>query len=1555
MAQKRIISSLLFITMLMSLLPVNIVFAEDDPTWRSVYLHAQGTNPKETTALSTVYLGENTDLYFAVDNPNKGKYDEATKTHLEPQYDMNGYTVKFHFDSNYFDYALDSSAPIDYTVPDSNIDESGKDSEEAGGKPVPDVPQAPGYYPMEHRAGEPEVIGGKMYKTAYITVFFSGGYVPQKKDDQLWYNLCKLPLVPLRAGSTEVFIDISNGDKYDLELFAKNVDEELVNQTFKFDAEFSGRHTITIKNKLKPNPPMANPVSGDYTEKQTVELTAEDDCEIYYSINGGNSYELYTKPFDVETSTTVLAYAKRKTDDKVSDTVKFEYNILPKMPYLFDVNKIRLPNIYKDADDVFDVYVSDKEQYDDIEYDNEVYYTFSDLPVSNITLAGGTDPESEWVKIPKGYDNQKIQITESCTVRIVTVKLGECSDVNTYYLGIKPAPVTAVNNPPAPFKDKVDVTLSCETEGAKIYYTTDGSDPRYGGTEYLYPIPLSKDTTLRAVAKLGDVYGEVSSFPYIFEEPSNYAVDAFYPSGVYEGNVLVTLTPYDPHNKIVYSDDGGLTWKEYKEVLDIDTDTTILAKSVDSNGKEGDIYTFKYLIKPLPPQFSPETTHFSNSNTVAIFCVESTAETTDHYELWYTVGNTDPGDPRDTSKSILVNHPLDTVILPIEGYTIIKAAVRKDGHSWSEVVTHSYDIVVDKPTKPITTLVPGNYPREIDNTEGFSTGFLPVATNIGIYYTVAYGDNIADDPDPKDMPGTGTLKYDGTPIKVEGKTVIKAVAVNEHGVKSDIGIFEYLIIPEPPKIPGSAINPNEEYELVPVTVIEGSDVTYIINGNENNINSSEIENGVFYINPNNGNAYSDAECKDEDLLGSALNIPASDKVNLEIWKELHDVKSESAYATFEKTTDPNYLNPPVADKASGDYYEINSDGKNNFMYIRLSAPYNEGGTIQYTFDDPNEGKWIDYDGNPLVINKDMPNSDNRVMLSLRAKKGDSYSVIRPYVYTFRPLPPVITLSQGSYPADPVPVTYIELDERAPTNIKYEIYYLANGDPKYYLYQNNKIEIPHKMSILSYVVNTDKSKTKNYTSESVTKWYEIENVATSSGMVYIPSPYNVKRIASNHLSTGAYAEGIKLVSTNPNAKIHYWYGYIAKDGKGTGTNNLIYSNVPIMVNASMKSITIDAWLVDENGDTIPDSDTNFPCTIEFVDLGTPVTSLGYDKVEYPVNTPYTLKNYPHNEFGKAILYYTLNGDDPTDPNLSREIYKGEELKITGPVTVKAVYFLPCETCDSCKKGEYEKCREIYNDHSYGSVGTYMYTVPTKVPSGGGGGGGGRKTIDNTRKYTSDIFGNEHPTHIGYINGYPDGSVKPDGNITREEMAAILYRIKNKTYDEPFTTTGEVFPDVEKIRWSATEIEYMTNDEVIVGYPDGEFKPENKLTRAEFAALICRFAKLKEATPKKDVFPDLEEEHWAYMNIHALYAAGLLDGYEDGTYRAENNITRAEVMTVVNKLLGRNPSEPYVKSLHFNPYNDLIETKWYYVIVLEATITHNYYLDAKGVEIKWEDFK
>ncbi|MBE7051118.1 MAG: S-layer homology domain-containing protein [Ruminococcaceae bacterium] len=252
--------------------------------------------------------------------------------------------------------------------------------------------------------------------------------------------------------------------------------------------------------------------------------------------------------------------------------------------------------------------------------------------------------------------------------------------------------------------------------------------------------------------------------------------------------------------------------------------------------------------------------------------------------------------------------------------------------------------------------------------------------------------------------------------------------------------------------------------------------------------------------------------------------------------------------------------------------------------------------------------------------------------------------------------------------------------------------------------------------------------------------------------------------------------------------------------------------------------------------------------------------------------------------------------------------------------------------------------------YGNVGEYTYTIPSS--SGGGGGG----TIDKTRKYTSDIFGTEHPAHIGYINGYPDGSVRPDGNITREEVSAILYRVKPMAYDSPITATGKVFPDVSIDRWSVREIEHLTAYDIIKGYPDGSFLPAENLTRAEFAALIRRFisaAEIKTANRWVDL-TDISD-HWAFDDITFIAKAGLVEGYEDGTFRPEREITRAEVMSVINRILGRKPLESYVKSQNFNPFTDLNDDKWYYVTVLEATITHDYYLNAQKYEYKWENWK
>ncbi len=239
-------------------------------------------------------------------------------------------------------------------------------------------------------------------------------------------------------------------------------------------------------------------------------------------------------------------------------------------------------------------------------------------------------------------------------------------------------------------------------------------------------------------------------------------------------------------------------------------------------------------------------------------------------------------------------------------------------------------------------------------------------------------------------------------------------------------------------------------------------------------------------------------------------------------------------------------------------------------------------------------------------------------------------------------------------------------------------------------------------------------------------------------------------------------------------------------------------------------------------------------------------------------------------------------------------------------------------------------------------------------GGGGGGGGAGGFGGGTvipKYTKDIFGIEHPSHISYINGYPDGTVNPDGNITREEIAAVLHRVKE--YEET-NAIGNVFPDVTSDRWSADEIEKMADEKIILGYPDGDFKPEGNLTRAEFAALVYRFVGLGEED-SDNYLSDLYETHWAYKEIKALCDAGLVQGYEDGSFRPENNITRAEVMTVINKILGRKPMDSYVKTLDLNPYSDLDKEQWYYTTVLEATITHDYVLDVAGYEYKWEAFE
>ncbi len=1541
MTRRKVLSLLLSIVMLMGIFPVDIWADDADKTVRTVYLHAQGENPQVTTNNSVVYMGENADVYFAVDNPNKGNFEN--NIHKEPQYDMNGYTLRVCFDGDYFDFAEGNSvAPIDYAIPDESFGTSDKGDEELGDGVENDVPQTTGYYIYRHGSGT-YTLGTKTYQTAYITVFYSGGYVPQKKDGQLWYNLAKLSLTPKKTGSTDVFIDIDSGDeKYALELFAKNQSDDLNDQTFKFTAINGGYHHILIKDQSKPTPPIATPTSGSYIETVIVELVQEDGLPIYYTIDGNepsaaSSRIPYTAPFEITLDTEIKACAFRASDGKYSSTVSYMYKILPDRPYLFDEDKELLPDINSLAT-ATNVYVSDKMDYGNISDGSEVYYTFANLDTSDLLI--GTDPYTSWVPVAK--QNPVIRIDKNNIVRLVTNKLGKYSEPAVYYFSIKPLPPVP-NFDSGEYDTKIDVTLTTQTENAKVFYTLDGGDPKTNGIEYTgIPITLAKDTTLRVISHYDGEWSDKVSYYYLFSLYDDFGVGAFYPSGVYEGVVNVTLTPNNPDYIVKYHTGDG-RWKDYTTVLDIDTDTDIVAKAVALNADgsvkaEGELHTFTYKIKPLPPEFAPESTQFTNANRITVYTPESTTSTTGRFKLYYTLDGTDP---ITSDTRIAANDASDTAIIEINKYTVVTAVVLKDNVSYSNVVKHSYDIVTLKPVKPLTTLLPGYYTHEIGG-EGFATQFMPVPQGTHIYYTVSDNGGLCPDP----IPNTdGTYQYDGSSfISIKGNTVIKAVAVNVFGVKSDVGIFSYIVTPAAPKAAPSATISGTALPVVPVDAVKGSTVSYKIGGFENEFVNTDDER--FYIDTKTGMAYRDKACTVR--LGEESAEVHSGSVTLEIYAKLDGVESDTNRYIY-AVSDSDVLAPPYADKETGTYEERKIDADNNLLCVMLYS-LNNGGKIQYRLD--NTGEWIEYEeGSGLLLKTEVISPEvekDTIILQLRYEKNGKYSSVVSYVYDFVPLAPIIELPSGTYLASDNICTKIAYDENIPQDKAYSIFYRRNGDSFDVRYNFSEIEpdldIDHTMTIKAYVLNERTGRV----SKNTIHYYIIETGNAASGSVYLAYPYDVERIGAHLLGSGDYAEGIKLLSQNKNADIHYYYTYTkVSDGQTITTNTAVYDVTrPIIPTANMDDITIVAWLEDETG-KIEGSDGRFD--IDFVHLGVPVTSLeSSGKVEFAKGTKYTLVNdYPGDD--NLMLYYTLDGSDPSDPDNPKRIsYAGEEHSLTEATTVKTVYFSSCGKCVACKVPNKSDCWSGV----YGAVGTYKYTVPTTVHTGGDN--GGTTTIDKTRKYTCDIFGNEHPTHIGYINGYPDGSVKPEGDITREEITSILYRITNHQYEKPFIATGEVFSDVAIGRWSTLDIEYMADRKIVYGYPDGEFKPSRSLSRAEFAALIFRFTGIEKANIKNP-FTDLDQTHWAYDEILSLTSNGLIEGYPDRTYKPGDNITRAEVMTVMNKMLGRNPLESYVKSLEFNPYNDLSEDRWYYVTVLEATITHNYWLDGKNYEYKWEDWK
>ena len=234
------------------------------------------------------------------------------------------------------------------------------------------------------------------------------------------------------------------------------------------------------------------------------------------------------------------------------------------------------------------------------------------------------------------------------------------------------------------------------------------------------------------------------------------------------------------------------------------------------------------------------------------------------------------------------------------------------------------------------------------------------------------------------------------------------------------------------------------------------------------------------------------------------------------------------------------------------------------------------------------------------------------------------------------------------------------------------------------------------------------------------------------------------------------------------------------------------------------------------------------------------------------------------------------------------------------------------------------------------------------SSGGGGGGGNKPSLNTEDHYGYIVG--YP--VDYETGEPTDDqarkpVKPQGKITRAEVATIFFRMLTDESRNAYWSQSNSFTDVAEDAWYNNAISTMANAGILDGYEDGSFHPNGYITRAEFATIAVRFFDL--TYQGEDLFPDIDG-HWAQEYINQAADAGIIEGYPDGTFGPQKQITRAEAVTMVNRTLDRHPDpDHFLEDMLVWPDN-LDTEAWYYADMQEATNSHEYQMkkDAQGNE-------
>ena len=193
------------------------------------------------------------------------------------------------------------------------------------------------------------------------------------------------------------------------------------------------------------------------------------------------------------------------------------------------------------------------------------------------------------------------------------------------------------------------------------------------------------------------------------------------------------------------------------------------------------------------------------------------------------------------------------------------------------------------------------------------------------------------------------------------------------------------------------------------------------------------------------------------------------------------------------------------------------------------------------------------------------------------------------------------------------------------------------------------------------------------------------------------------------------------------------------------------------------------------------------------------------------------------------------------------------------------------------------------------------------------------------------------HYSYLIGYADGTVRPNGKITRAEVATIFFRLLDDDTRAKYWSSKNDFSDVSVDKWYNNAVSTLCNMGVIGGYADGTFRPDAPISRAEFAKIAVSFTQ-NNGSAVYNYFTDVKTTDWFAPYVTAAKDAGLIEGYSDGSFKPESKITRAEACAIVNRTLGRKPSKAHMKISDRIDWPDVQTTDWFYEAIMEATNSH-----------------